>query len=360
MYELKNKRVFVGLSGGVDSAVSAALLTRAGAHVTGVFIKGWYPSGMPCPWSSDRRDAMRVAALLNIGFVTLDASQEYKRNVVDYLLSEYNAGRTPNPDIFCNKEIKFGFFAKFAFEHGADFIATGHYASITNTGADGVGDGGNARMRLIRGTDADKDQSYFLWAISRDVLPKIIFPIGNMQKKEVRRKATVFHLPVAQKKDSQGICFLGDVSIEELLRSKYKITSGVAIDSHGKEVGRHNGAIVYTLGERVALSGAIPGPWYVQRKDILKNILVVSSTPWRPTSANQLLSLRESNWFADPESATHAQYRYHGPIVPGRITYEQSGEYVFHSVGPLPEIPAPGQSLVAYCGQVCVGGGIIN
>src|SRR3989344_5514845 len=194
--DVAGKRVYVGLSGGVDSAVSAALLQRSGASVTGVFIKGWYPPGMPCTWAAERRDAMRVAVRLRIPFRTFDASVEYKKEVIDYLLAEYRAGRTPNPDVMCNREVKFGAFYRYAMSEGADAIAMGHYRS------------------------GEKDQSYFLWAVPKDVLNATIFPVGNLEKSEVRKLAKKFNIPVAEKKDSQGVCFLGSVSVKEFLEKE--------------------------------------------------------------------------------------------------------------------------------------------
>ncbi|HET9641300.1 MAG TPA: tRNA 2-thiouridine(34) synthase MnmA, partial [Candidatus Paceibacterota bacterium] len=178
--DVSGKRIFVGLSGGVDSAVSAARLKEEGAAVTGVFLKGWYPPGMPCTWAEERRDAMRVAARLRIPFITLEAGAEYKKSVIEYLLSEYKAGRTPNPDVMCNRDIKFGVFHRFAKSQGADAIATGHYRA------------------------GEKDQTYFLWAVPKDILAETIFPVGHMDKKDVRKLAEHFRLPVAEKRDSQG------------------------------------------------------------------------------------------------------------------------------------------------------------
>src|SRR3989344_2523904 len=174
---VRGKKIYVGLSGGVDSSVSAALLKQAGAIVTGVFIKGWYPPDMPCTWAEERRDAMRVAARLNIPFRTLDASAEYKKSVIDYLISEYGAGRTPNPDVMCNREVKFGAFYRYAMTSGADAIAMGHYRS------------------------GEKDQSYFLWAVPKDILNATIFPVGDLEKSEVRKLAKKFNLPIAEKKE---------------------------------------------------------------------------------------------------------------------------------------------------------------
>jgi tRNA-specific 2-thiouridylase len=252
------KRIFVGLSGGVDSAVTAALLQEAGAQVTGVFIKGWYPEGLPCTWAADRRDAMRVAAHLGIPFHTLDASSEYKKAVIDYLIREYGAGRTPNPDIMCNREVKFGAFYEFARSHGADAIATGHYARH---------EGG----ALLAGVDETKDQSYFLWAVAPEALAYALFPLGSMRKSEVRASAERLGLPNAAKRDSQGICFLGSVSMEDFLRAELPVAPGEAHDTEGVVVGRHEGALLATLGERVALAPPLPPPSLVvgKRQDCL-------------------------------------------------------------------------------------------
>ena len=304
--DVRGKKIFVGLSGGVDSAVSAALLERAGARVTGVFIKGWYPPEMPCAWAEERRDAMRVAAHLHIPFLTLDASAEYKRSVIDYLLSEYRAGRTPNPDVMCNKEVKFGAFYRFAKEMGADAIAMGHYR---------------------RG---EKDQIYFLWAVPKDVLNATIFPVGEMEKSEVRSLAKVFHLPVSEKKDSQGICFLGSVSVKEFLE---------------KELGSDNPALLYTIGQKV-------GGKYVIGKDVEKKEITVSKTR---AGGARAIGFIDANWFAESATATEAQYRYRGPRIQGRI---DKGSFM--SANPLPDLPAPGQSVVFYRDSELVGGGIIT
>ncbi|HRH55404.1 MAG TPA: tRNA 2-thiouridine(34) synthase MnmA [Candidatus Paceibacterota bacterium] len=335
---LKGKRVFVGLSGGVDSGVTAALLQEQGATVIGVFIKGWYPPGMPCTWAEDRRDAMRVAAHLQIPFHTLDASLEYKQGVIDYLLAEYKAGRTPNPDIMCNREVKFGAFYRFAKEKGADYMATGHYARVENG-------------MLMRGIDPAKDQSYFLWAVPKEALDLTLMPLGDKRKDETRRLAGKYGLPNAQKKDSQGICFLGSISVEDFLRSEFgEQERGSAKDAEGNIVGTHTGSLFHTLGSRVALEDAIPGPWYVVGKDMEKNELFVSKE--RVTKTHSL-TLREQNWFMKPEGTVQAQFRYHGPILEGEYTN------VFTPLGSLPEPIALGQSLVLYKDNTVIGGGII-
>ena len=304
--DLKGKRVFVGLSGGVDSAVSAALLQQAGARVTGVFIKGWYPPGMPCTWAADRRDAMRVAARLRIPFHTLDASAEYKQYVIDYLLAEYAAGRTPNPDVMCNKEVKFGAFYRYAMTSGADAIATGHY---------------------IKG---EKDQRYFLWAVPKAVLEKTLFPVGMMDKSHVRALARKYRIPVAEKKDSQGVCFLGAVSVKEFLE---------------QELGTANPALLHTIGQRV-------GDEYVVAKDVVRGLLTLSSNLVAPT---QRIPFTQANWFMDPERAVSAQCRYRSARISGRI---HGGVFIAEQV--QAETSAPGQSIVFYDkSDALVGGGII-
>ena len=306
---VRGKKIFVGLSGGVDSAVSAALLKRDGAEITGVFIKGWYPPGMPCTWAEERRDAMRVAARLRIPFRTLDASAEYKKCVIDYLLAEYRAGRTPNPDVMCNREVKFGAFHRYALAEGADAIAMGHYRS------------------------GEKDQSYFLWAVPKAILAATIFPVGNMKKSEVRALAKKFHVPVAEKKDSQGICFLGAVSAKEFLMN---------------ELGSDNPALLYTLGQKTSLPN---GPWYVVGKDVGKKEIMISKTH---ASFAQKILFTDANWFDEPSRVTEAHYRYRGPRIQGRVEKD-----CFISSEPLLDIPAPGQSIVFYENDRLVGGGII-
>lgn len=331
--EVKGKRIFVGLSGGVDSAVSAALLKRVGALVTGVFIKGWYPSGMPCTWAKERRDAMLVAARLGIPFRTLDASAEYKAGVIEYLLREYRAGRTPNPDVACNKEVKFGAFYRYAVDSGADFIATGHYRSGEN------------------------DQSYFLWAAPEEALGKTIFPVGDMEKKEVRKLAKEFNLPVWDKPDSQGICFLGEVSIADFLRQEFGTKQGSALTPEGDVVGTHQGAVLYTLGERLSLDGGrVPGPWFVVAKDLKKNELTVSKEKGVPAGEEENRTrFTNALWHGEPGGVVEAQYRYRGVRLTGRI----EGDF-FVSEKPLPERPAPGQSIVWYRSGTLLGGGIIS
>ncbi len=342
-HSVKGVRIVVGLSGGVDSAVTAARLKEAGADVIGVFVKGWYPPGLPCTWAEDRRDAMRVAAHLSIPFHTLDASDEYKRYVIDYMVSEYRAGRTPNPDVMCNREVKFGALYRFAMEQGAAYLATGHYARA-NEG------------HLYRGTDPGKDQSYFLWAVSKEAITKSLFPLGEMEKEETRALAKRFMLPVADKKDSQGICFLGPVSMDDFLRAEFGTEQGDAVDEAGTYVGRHDGVLLSTIGERIQLAEGAPGPWYVVRKDVPENRIMVAKEHER-VEAIGAIQLTETNFLQEvrDDKVYAAQYRYHGPLIQGRVRGKS-----FEPQEPLHETLADGQSLVIYDGDELIGGGIIS
>lgn len=331
------------MSGGVDSSVTAALLKEAGAHVHGVFIKGWYPPNIPCSWREDRQDAMRVAAHLGIAFTTLDAGKEYKQHVSDYLTSEYRAGRTPNPDIMCNRYVKFGTFYNFAVAHGVDFIATGHYARVQDD-------------MILRGVDPDKDQSYFLFDIEPRVLSRVLFPLGEYTKKQVREMARKYDLPTALKKDSQGICFLGHISIEDFLAAELPLEEGVIETEQGERIGTHGGSLAYTLGERVSVAGA-EHPWYVLRKDIDANTLIVSETP--ASTQCSTIKLSHVNLFREVayDKRLEAQYRYHGRRIGGSFDASKS-EFILSE--PLSESLAPGQALVLYKDETLIGGGIIE
>lgn len=332
------------MSGGVDSSVTAALLLEQGALVHGVFIKGWYPPMLPCTWRADRNDAMRVAAKLNIPFQTLDASREYKEHVIEYLISEYKAGRTPNPDIMCNKYVKFGAFYEYARAQGADFVATGHYAQIQ----DGV---------LLRGADSAKDQSYFLWDIDPKALAHLLFPIGSYQKAQVRALAQKYDLPTAAKHDSQGICFLGSVSIDEFLASEFSLVAGTVLNTEGENIGTHSGAAAYTLGERVPIAGSSE-PWYVVAKDMERNEVIASRNVSSEAGTKRIL-LSDLNTFGDIDSTRtySAQYRYHGPLIEGKL---DTRTRAFDVTTSIEEPLAEGQSLVLYDGARLVAGGIID
>jgi tRNA-uridine 2-sulfurtransferase len=348
-------RIVVGLSGGVDSAVSAALLRRTGADVVGAFIKTWTPEWLEnkCNWREERRDAMRVAAHLGIPFITVDLEKEYKKGVADYMIAEYKVGRTPNPDVMCNKEVKFGAFLRKAMEFGADAIATGHYARIVQNSK---GKTQNYSSKLLRGVDEKKDQSYFLWTLTQLQLAKVIFPVGHLMKSEVRELAKKFKLPVAEKRDSQGICFLGHVDMREFLAHYIAQKKGEVIDEQGITVGEHEGAIFYTLGQRVLGQ-------YVVAKDIEKNVLIVAPEANKLTSqqANKL-SLRDINWI-DPACKLRianckipelvAQVRYHGEMISCALV----GDTVTLA---KPILAASGQSVVFYSSNICLGGGVVQ
>ncbi|MGB3921943.1 MAG: tRNA 2-thiouridine(34) synthase MnmA [Minisyncoccia bacterium] len=345
------KKVFVGLSGGVDSAVSAALLKKQGFSVTGVFIKVWQPDFLPCSWREERRDAMRVAAALEIPFLFFDFSDEYKKGVVDRAIAEYKLGLTPNPDVLCNKEIKFGSFWKRARELGADFIATGHYARV---------EGG----KLLEGRDGEKDQSYFLWTIPRADLPHILFPIGDLEKKEVRKLAQKFGLPVSEKKDSQGICFIGDVEMSEFLSYFIPPKRGKVLDTKGVAIGLHQGAVFYTIGERHGLEitkkKSTDGAFYVVAKDLKANTLTVSNhEPEIISYSPKGVVAGDLNLITEPSSSrTTARIRYRGEKVPVTLQkLEDKLEIKFDK--PMKGLSL-GQSIVLYDKETCLGGGVME
>jgi len=347
--------IFVGLSGGVDSSVSAALLKQQGYDVTGVFIKGWYPDWIECSWRDDRLDAMRVAVSLDIPFVTLDLEKEYKKEVVDYMVTEYRAGRTPNPDIMCNKHVKFGAFLDWALTQGADFVATGHYAQL------------DLHSTLLSGADEGKDQSYFLWTLTKRQLSRTLFPIGHMQKDEVRKLARKFGLPTADKGDSQGVCFMGQVDIEEFLSHYIPKERGNVLDENGRVIGYHDGATFLTLGVRhgftVTEKTPDDAPYYVIARDITHNTITVSHRSLEGTlpTEKKEYSLSLTNWVGDtPESGKkyQARVRHLGELLPCIVEIVNSHEAEIGFDTPL--IIAPGQSCVVYDGETCLGGGIVS
>lgn len=345
------KTVFVGLSGGVDSAVSAALLKKAGYEVVGVFIKTWHPEFLECNEEEERRDAMRVAAHLDIPFLTFDLEIVYKKAVGDYMIREYRAGRTPNPDVMCNKEVKFGAFLKKAIKMGADYIATGHYARV-------------AKNSLLRGSDISKDQSYFLWTLKETQLSKIIFPVGNLKKEKVRRIAMKLNLPVAEKKDSQGICFLGPVDLKEFLKHYIKEKKGKVLSEQGQVIGYHGGVNFLTLGERhgFTITQKTPHdkPYYIIGKNVKGNTITVSQDKISNSEVQTSVKIESTNWIFEkpkPNQTYSAQIRYHGEKLPCRVKCATPS--VAQVSFEKSVLAAPGQSLVVYEGNVCLGGGVI-
>src|SRR3989339_2262898 len=338
---MRKKVIFVGLSGGVDSAVSAALLKKQGYEVVGVFIRTWHPEFLECNEEEERRDAMRVAAHLDIPFLTFDLEDVYKKEVADYIIAEYKAGRTPNPDVMCNQEVKFGAFLKKAILMGADYVATGHYAQdkklVLSHGSHSILNVADRALvtnaeestvfYLAKGVDTSKDQSYFLWTLKQEQLSKIIFPVGHLKKIEVRRLAKKFKLPNALKKDSQGICFLGAVDLKEFLKHYIKEKKGKVLNEEGEEIGYHHGVVFHTLGERHGFMITKKTPtdkaYYIVGKDMKKNILTVSQN--RNFSHSTILTnyrIEKINWISEipkPNKTYTAQIRYHGELLPCTI-----------------------------------------
>jgi tRNA-specific 2-thiouridylase len=336
------KKVFVGMSGGVDSSVSALLLKQQGYDVTGVFIKVWQPDFIECTWKEDRLDAMRVAALLDIPFMTLDLVKEYKEGVIDYMIDEYKKGRTPNPDVMCNREVKFGAFLKWAKSHGADYVATGHYAEHNGSS-------------LIKSKDENKDQTYFLWALKKDLFPSILFPVGGMEKSKVRELAEAAKLPVSAKKDSQGLCFVGTIDIKTLLKKYINEKEGNVFNEDGEVIGGHTGVMFYTIGERhgftITKKTTEDKPYFIIAKDIENNSLTVSHI--EPTEkTGESIKLEKINWTQDvkPGEVYEARARYRAPLARVEVISESEMKVIS---GELTK--ASGQSLVLYDGNVCIG-----
>lgn len=371
---MTKKIVFVGLSGGVDSAVSAALLKKEGYEVVGVFMRTWHPEFLECNEEEERRDAMRVAAHLDIPFLTFDLAEVYKKEVGDYMIAEYKAGRTPNPDVMCNREVKFGAFLRKALSMGADYVATGHYANLTPSPSPGQERVAESRVRLSKGKDPAKDQTYFLWTLNQEQLSKILFPIGILKKSEVRKLAKKFRLPVAEKKDSQGICFLGPVDLKEFLKHYIKEKKGKVINEKGETIGHHNGVFFHTLLQRhgftITRKNPTDGPYYIINKDVKKNILIVSQE--RNISNSNILTnyrIENCNWISgkpDENKIYTAQIRYHGEFLPCKIRARSNLAQVEFK---KPVLAAAGQSCVIYDlprrgeskagGDVCLGGGVV-
>ena len=278
----KHTKVFVAMSGGVDSSVAAALLTEQGYKVTGVYMKNWsgdnYGIQADCPWEQEQADARRVCEQLDIPFRSFNFERHYRKEVVDYFFSEYEKGRTPNPDILCNSQIKFGHFLDKSIELGADMIATGHYAQVREVGMKiSKGEGSEGSLQLYRGRDRNKDQTYFLNAISQEQLSRTLFPIGHLPKSKVRQLAHKYNLHVADKPDSQGICFIGQIDVLKFLQSRLPKKTGNIVDIDTNEVvGAHDGAYFYTRGQRKGLKiGGQANPYFVVRTDVEQNIVYV-------------------------------------------------------------------------------------
>ena len=387
-----SKRVVVGLSGGVDSSVTAYLLQQQGYEVIGLFMKNWHDDSVTiskeCPWLEDSYDAMLVAEKLGIPFQTVDLSTEYKQRIVDYMFAEYERGRTPNPDVLCNREIKFDVFLKIAIELGADFVATGHYCRKGQVEIEGT-----THYRLLAGVDNNKDQSYFLCQLNQAQLAKTLFPIGELTKPEVRKIAKEQGLVTAEKRDSQGLCFVGKVSLPEFLQQQLAVKTGRIIqipDSHpmyqikreetpeglatkysysaadGVDVGTHDGAHFFTVGQRKGLAvGGTKEPLFVLATDVEQNIIYVGEGKSHPGLLRSALWIAQTDMhWVRPDLMPHepmqvwARIRYRQPLAKATLHPTSTGLYLVFDQ-PQSAIAA-GQFAAWYLQDELIGSGVIG
>ncbi len=355
-------KVLVGMSGGVDSSLAAALLQKQGYEVTGGFIKNWSDTKDlwtgECQWRGERRDALRVAAKLGISLLTCDFEKAYRARVLDRMFAEYKRGITPNPDVLCNEEIKFGLFFEEAMRRGFDYVATGHYAQVKREK--------NGVTHLLKGKDPSKDQSYFLYRVPQAALAKTLFPVGHLPKTRVRLMAERFELPTAHKPDSQGICFVGKLDFHEFLRKRIKESPGEIVTENGTVIGKHDGLDGYTIGQRAGLQVSKDGrAWYVAAKDRVRNQLVAVPDREHPLLYAKEAVVTDMNWSAGrPPKGLDGK----GIKAEVAIRYRQKPEKALLILGkngvnvrfvkPVWAL-APGQSAVFYAGQECLGGGFI-
>ncbi len=376
------KKVVVGMSGGVDSSAAAALLVDQGYEVIGAFMKNWSETKDPrtgeCAWRQEREDAMRVAADLGIPFVTFDFEKEYAESVVDYLFREYAAGRTPNPDVMCNRAVKFDLFLKEALKLGADFIATGHYARIIQTPNPKPQ---TPKYRLLAGADRAKDQSYFIFSLGQEQLARVLFPIGHLNKHDVRAYARERGIVTADKKDSQGICFIGKVEMKAFLSKAIAPKPGPIVTVEGKTIGRHDGAAAFTVGQRHGLGVGGGAPYYVVDKNVETGVLTVAEGADHPALYKTSLTADGWHWVAGhPPGAWHqngeqvpgtgfqcqARIRYRQPLQACTVggAWHQNGEQVPGTLEVRFEktqrAVTPGQFVVLYDGDEVLGGGVIK
>ena len=306
---MKNKKVIVAFSGGVDSSVTCALLKERGFEVEAMFMKNWTPRSeaeglMMCPLKADEKDARAVASQLGIKLSVVSFEKEYRRDVVDYLFKEYQAGRTPNPDVLCNSKIKFKVFLEKALERGADYVATGHYVRKLQDTSSKLQKNSKTQIpnyKLLKGIDNNKDQSYFLYQITQEQLAKCLFPIGEYEKPKVREMAKKFNLVTAKKPDSQGICFVGEVEMKEFLKQRIKPRKGDIITTAGKKIGEHEGVWYYTIGQRRGIGVGGGMPYYVVEKDLKNNRLIAARGDKDDALFKKEMTVGEVHWIADIE-----------------------------------------------------------
>jgi tRNA-uridine 2-sulfurtransferase len=361
---IKEKTVYMMMSGGVDSSVAASVLVEQGYDVVGVFMKCWSIESLTaigaskelygCFWEEDSTDARLVADRLQIPFYVWDFENEYKKGVVDYMLDEYRKGRTPNPDVMCNSVVKFGIFYQKAMKMGADFVATGHYARVTDE---------KGELKLERGKDLNKDQSYFVWRIKKEQLARILMPIGEFDSKaQVRKIAEELELVTAKKPDSQGLCFIGQTPVRELLLQTLGEKKGNIIElGSGKILGLHEGAFQYTIGQRHQL-GLSGGPWFVHSINVNTNdVFVAHETNEKELFASELVA-KDLNAFRDlidgVEYMFQAQIRYRQTAENCKII-KQGDELKIRFIKPIRAI-SKGQSVIVYDGDIIVIGGVIS
>ncbi|TDB63262.1 tRNA 2-thiouridine(34) synthase MnmA [Photorhabdus khanii] len=362
MSDNSQKKVIVGMSGGVDSSVSAYLLQQQGYQVAGLFMKNWEEDDDEeyCSAATDLADAQSVCDKLGIELHTVNFAAEYWDNVFEHFLSEYKAGRTPNPDILCNKEIKFKAFLEFAAEDlGADYIATGHYVRRKDI---------NGKSQLLRGLDNNKDQSYFLYTLSHQQIAQSLFPVGELEKPEVRRIAEKIGLVTAKKKDSTGICFIGERKFRDFLGRYLPAKPGPIITVDGETLGKHQGLMYHTLGQRkgLGIGGTKEGseePWYVIDKDVQNNILIVAQGHEHPRMMSAGLIAQQLHW-VDKQPLTEeircvVKTRYRQQDIPCTVTPINEDKIEVRFANPVAAV-TPGQSAVFYQGEVCLGGGVIE
>jgi tRNA-uridine 2-sulfurtransferase len=355
--EPKDTRVVVGMSGGVDSSVAALLLKQQGYDVIGIFMKNWDDTDENgvCTATEDYDDVIRVCNQIGIPYYAVNFEKQYWDKVFTYFLNEYKAGRTPNPDVMCNKEIKFKAFLDHAMKLGADYLATGHYAQVVYS---------DGEYKMLRGLDDNKDQTYFLNQLNQEQLEKVMFPIGSIDKKKVREIAKEAGLATATKKDSTGICFIGERNFKEFLSNYLPAQPGKMVTLDGEEKGKHDGLMYYTIGQRQGLGiGGAGEPWFVIGKDLERNLLYVGQGFDHSALYSDSLLATDINWTTPSEKAKEfkctAKFRYRQPDhgVTVKIVADGKVEVVFDQ--PIRAI-TPGQAVVFYNGEECLGGGTID